>query len=422
MRRVFLWLIVAILVVAAAWWVAGLPGNVTVSLAGTTVQMATSLALLGVVVVVLVLTGVLRLLGWFFRTPRRMGAWRSRRRRVAGDAAVTGALVALAASDERRALENATRARRMLGDTPQTLLLAAEAARLAKADAEAAALYRTLADRPEAALLGLRGLYRQAVNRQAWDEAALIARRAEEVHPGGAWLREERTELAVRTGNWSEALRLAPPEAPRAAFATAAADAEADPDAALRLAKRAWRDTPDFVPAALAYARRLRAAGRESKAAGVIRETWERAPQPELAAFALAPVTDPLARARAAERLVEVNPAHVESHLLLARVALEAGLTGQARRHLDAARAAGLNQRRLWLLQADLEAAEGGETEAARQAQREALRRAAAAEPDPTWRCDACGAEHTAWHPRCPVCQTAGRIRWGTPRLALPAA
>jgi HemY protein len=422
MARALLWVVVAALVIAAAWWVAGLPGTVTVSLAGTTVQTATSLALVAVAVLVLGLTGLLRLLGWIVGAPGRVGAWRARRRRAAGDAAVTSALVALAASDERAALESASRARRLLGDTPQTLLLAAEAARLAKAEAEATALYRALAARPEAALLGLRGLFRQAVNRQAWDEAALIARRAEDVHPDGAWLREERGELAVRTGNWREALRLAPPEAPRAAFATAAADAERDEEAGLKLAKRAWRDNPDFVPAALAYAKRLRAAGREGKAWGVIRDAWARAPQPELAAFALAPSTDPLARVREAGRLAEANPAHVESHLLLARTSLEAGLTGQARRHLEAARTAGLNQRRLWLLQADLEAEEGGETEAGRRAQREALRHAAAAEPDPTWRCDACGAEHAAWHPSCPVCHAAGRIRWGTPRLALPAA
>ena len=76
----------------------------------------------------------------------------------------------------------------------------------------------------------------------------------------------------------------------------------------------------------------------------------------------------------------------------------------------------------MWLLLADLEAAEGGETEAGRAAQREALRHAAAADADPAWRCDACGAEHGGWLAVCPVCHTAGRVRWGTPRLALPAA
>jgi HemY protein len=422
MLRVLKWVIAAAIVVAVAWWIASLPGTVTVRLAGYTIETATSLALVGVAGLVLLLVLLLRLIGWVRATPRRLAARRARRRREAGDAAVTRTLVALAAGEDGNALRESARARRLLGDTPQTLLLAAEARRLAQREDEATDLYKQLAANKDAALLGLRGLFRQAVNRESWEEAAAIARRAEAVHPGGAWLREERAQLAVRTGNWAQALQLAPPEAPRAAYATAAAEAAIDPAEGLRLAKRAWQDHPGFTPAALAYAKRLRAAGREARVLEVIRDAWRASPQPELAAFALAPIEDKLARVREAGRIAAAAPGHPESHLLLARVSLEAGLTGEARRHLEAARATGLNQRRMWLLQADLEAEEGAETEAGRLAQREALRRAASAEPDPAWRCDACGAEHAAWLPVCPSCQTAGRIRWGTPRLALPAA
>ena len=422
MRRVVLWLVVAAIVVAVAWWVAGLPGAVSVGLYGYTVQVATSLALVGVVLIVLVLVVLLRLLGWLLGTPRRLRARRAQRRRQAGDRAVTRTLVALAAGEDGNARREAARARRLLGDTPQTLLLAAEAGRLARREDEATGLYQRLAAHDEAALLGLRGLFRQAVNREAWEEAAAIAQRAEMVHPGGAWLREERVRLAVRTGNWTQALQLAPPDAQHSTFATAAAESMTDPAAALRLAKRTWQDSPGFAPAALAYARRLRAAGRDAKALEVIRQAWRDGPQPDLAAFALEPIADPMARVREAGRIAAAQPAHAESHLLLARESLAAGLTGEARRHLEAARAAGLNQRRLWLLQADLEAAEGGDSEAGQQAQHAALRHAAAAEPDPAWRCEACGAEHAHWLPLCPTCHTAGRVRWGTPRLALPAA
>ncbi len=422
MRRVLLLLVAAILVVALAWWVAGLPGTVSVGLYGYTVQLATSLALVATALLVIVLVLLVRLLAWVLATPRRLRARRERRRRQAGDRAVTRTLVALAAGEDGNARREAGRARRLLGDTPQTLLLAAEAGRLAQREDEATALYQQLATDQDAALLGLRGLFRQAVNREAWEEAATIARRAEAVHPGGAWLREERAQLAVRTGNWAQALSLAPPEAPRAAYATAAAEAAIDPAEGLRLAKRAWQDNPGFTPAALAYATRLRAAGREARAQEVLRQAWRDAPQPDLATLALAPISDPLARVREAGRIARSAPDHPESHLLLARTTLAAGLTGEARRHLEAARGAGLNQRRLWLLQADLEEAESGESESGRIAQREALRRAAAAEPDPAWRCEACGAEHSGWLATCPACHTAGRIRWSTPRLALPAA
>ena len=83
---------------------------------------------------------------------------------------------------------------------------------------------------------------------------------------------------------------------PKAALATAAAEAETDPGRALRLAKQAWQDDPSLAPATLAYASRLRAAGREARALAAIRHTWAIAPHPDLADFALAPVSDPLQR------------------------------------------------------------------------------------------------------------------------------
>lgn len=422
MRRVLLWVIVAAIVVAVAWFVGGLSGRVSLGLYGYSVQMATSLAIVAAVVAIVVLLLVLRVLGWVLSTPRRLRARRVRRRREAGDVAVTRTLVALAAGEDGNAQREAARARKLLGDTPQTLLLAAEAGRLGQRDEEATGLYNLLAARDDAALLGLRGLFRQAMTREAWDDAAMIARRAEEVHPGGSWLREERAQLAVRTGNWRQALRLAPDDATRPTFAVAAAEAESDPGEGLRLARQAWKQSPGFTPAALAYAKRLRAAGKEVKALEVVRAAWRDNPQPDLADFALAPIGDKLARVREAGRITGSVPANPESHLLLARVSLDAGLTGEARRHLEAAQATGLNQRRLWLMLAQVEAEESSETEAGRLAQRDALRCAAVADPDPAWRCDSCGSEQPQWRPVCPVCQTAGRIRWGTPRLAVPVA
>ena len=423
MRRAIIALIVAAITVIVAWWVAELPGSVSLSLGAYSVQTSAALALVGFAVLFLVLYTLLRALAWVLATPRRLARWTAGRRRQDGDVAVTRSLVALAAGDQGEARRQANRARRLLGDTPQTLLLAAEACRLAGDDAEAAEAFKLLAARSDAAFLGLRGLFRQAMAREDWAAAAALARQAEEANPGGAWLREERAQLAVRTGEWRQALTLADPQAPLAAYATAAADAEADPVEGVRLAKQAWKQHPDFVPAALAYARRLRANGREARAQEVMRTAWASTPHPELAAFVLAPLTDKLARVKEVGRLAQANPQHPESHLLMARLSLEAGLTGEARRHLEKTRAAGMRQKRFWMLLADLEAEEHGDTETGRLAQRDALRQAATAEPDPAWRCRTCGTEHVAWLPVCPACHTPGRIAWDvTPRVALPAA
>jgi HemY protein len=416
MRRVLYVLAASIVTLAVAWGVAGLPGRVTAQFGATTVETATPVAALGLVLLFVMLYVFFRLLGGLLRLPGIAARWDTMRDRRRGDLAVGRALLALAAGDKADARREASRARRWLGDTPQTLLLAAEAGRLAGRDDEAEDAFRRLADRPDAAFLGYRGLLRQALTRQDWTEAEALARQAETVHPGAAWLRHQRARLAIRAGHWTEALELADDDASRAALAAGAAEAEQDPARAMKLARQAWKADASLAPAALAYATRLRADGREARAQAVIRHTWALAPHPDLAAVALAPVTDRLARAQAAQRLAEANPEHVESRLLLARTALDAGLIGEARHQATLARGTGLNQRRLWLLLAAIEEAEHDDTGSGRL--RDALSHAAMADADPEWRCAECRTPHATWYPACTSCGTAGGLHWMPGRTA----
>ena len=108
--------------------------------------------------------------------------------------------------------------------------------------------------------------------------------------------------------------------------------------------------------------------------------------------------------------LVRANPDNAESRLAVARAALEAGLAGEARRQLELARQAGVNERRLWTLLADVETLEGNA-----EAAQEALRHVSDADPDPVWRCAVCGTTHGHWHPVCDACQSTGTVTWGPP-------
>jgi HemY protein len=416
MRRILSILILTALVLAAAWYVAGIAGSVTAEIGDTTVTLSTSVAALALALGFIVLYALLRLLSGLFGLPSVIGRRRAARLRRTGDLAVTRTLIALAAGDTGDARREAQRARKLLGETPQTLLLAAEAGRASGREAEAEDAFRTLAARPDAAFLGYRGLLRQAMEREDWTEAAELARKADAAHPGAAWLRGERGQLAVRMGNWSEALALADADAPKAALAAAAADAEEAAAQGLRLARQAWAEQPG-VPTALAYARRLRQTGKEVKAQEVLRGTWARSPHPEIAAFALASEGDPLSRHQAAKRLAQENPENPESHLLLARTALDAGFADEARGHAEAASGVGMNDRRLWARRAVIDE---GDPEASRAA----LHRAAAAAPDPVWRCTACGTPHPEWRAACTHCGRVGTIGWSAsmPAAAMPSS
>jgi HemY protein len=423
MLRVLGLLITAAIVLGLAWFAAGLPGHVGAEIGPYSINAATPIVALGLLALFVILYVLIRFLAGLINLPRRMRLGAARRRADRGERAITATLLAIAAGEGGDARREATRARRNLGDTPQTLLLTAEASRLAGSEEEAEAAFTALAARPDAAFLGLRGLLRQAMEREDWVAAVALAKRAEAAHPGARWLRAERAELAIRTDAWSDALSLTDPNAPTApVLATAAAQAETDPAKAMRLAKQAFKDRPDLVSAALTYARLLRAAGREGRAQETIRAAWSRNPHPDLAAFAFASESDALARAKIAKRIAQENPNHVESHMMVARASLDAGLWGEARHALAAAEALGARQRRLYLMLADVEEHERGETDAGRIAQRDALRAAAAADPDPVWQCSACFAHVGEWRPVCPNCGKLGTIGWGVgrTRTALP--
>jgi HemY protein len=421
MRRIIALILISAAVVAASWWIGHLSGGLSVQVGQTTFQAPIWVAIVALLLLIVVIYVGSRLFATIFRLPGSFRAGGERRARRKGEAAITSALTALAAREPADARREAARARRLLGETPQTLLLSAYAGSIAGDEAEAEAAFERLAERKDSAFLGLRGLLRLAIQREDFVRAADLARQAEAAHPGAAWLREERTQLALRSGNWAEALQLTHEDAPKAAFGAAAAEAESDPSVALKLAKQAFKRDPSLTYAAIAYARRLRDAGGEKAAQDVLRRSWALAPNPALADFALLPSPDKRARLNTGINLVKAAPDHPESKLLLARLSLEAGLPDDAQRHMEVVRKAGLDQRRVHLLAADIFEAEGNDA-----AQKDALRGAASAAPDPEWRCEHCGTTLAAWSPACPVCHTVGRVKWGVGQrggqLALPHA
>ena len=367
MRKALFVLLVLAAGVAAAFWLSDLGGDVQIQVGETTIATSFPIALLLLAAAFLVLHLILAAIGALRRWPARMRARRMERRRAEGDVAVTRALLALAAGTGDAARLEVRRARAALGDTPQTLLLAAEAERLAGRKEAAEAIFQALAQRKLCPLLA---------------------------QPRGAG---------------------------RAPLALAAVDQTADAASAAALERQAFEADPGFAPAALAHARRLLAAGNTRQARAALEEAWRRAPHPDLAEPYLASETDPLMRVKAAETLVRRNPDHPESRLLLARTAIGAGLTGRARTALEALLRDGQADRRAFLLLSELEEAEHGDTPEARAAQARWLREAATAPPEPVWRCGHCGAAQPAWAPVCDACNTVGQIGWTAAARGVPA-
>lgn len=437
MRRVFLYIVVVGILVAAAVWFAEHPGKVDIWWLGYYIGLNVPKLLVGMFLLLTVLAIAFRLLETLFGLP---GRW-SRSRRVArqrkGYLALMDGLSAVAAGDADQAWRNAKRADSLLRDPPLTMLLSAQAAQLS-GDGDAARQHFTaMLDRPETAFLGLRGLLTQAI--KDGDQAAALdyARRARALNPDAPWLTATLFDLQARAGLWAEALdtlgkarNVFSPEEMRRKKAVVLFERAAQAEAAggIREASKLLRETlqadPGFVAANVKLSGMLAADGKVKRAAGLLEDAWRFNPHPDLARsyLGLFPGDDRLQRVRRAETLASANSGHVESHLVIAEAALVAELWGQARNHLMVA-AELRPTSRIWRLLAEVEERETGNAEAVRHW----LAQAADAKSESGWLCRQCGTPADRWSTACPSCQGIDTIAWmdavtPTPTARLPQA
>ena len=179
MLKVILFLLAGAVVILLAWVLASIPGHVVASIGSFTIETSAPVAILMLVALFMVTIILMRILRAVLAIPRSGADWRRRQRLALGEKTITRALIALAAGEQATARKEARRARKLLGDAPQTLLLAAEAGRLSGREDEAEEAFRALVKQTDAKFLGLSGLLRQAVDRRDWSEALVIAKQAE---------------------------------------------------------------------------------------------------------------------------------------------------------------------------------------------------------------------------------------------------
>ena len=437
-RRLILWSVAIAALIAAATWLADNPGSLTLEWRGWRVD-STVAVLIGAVAAIAVTAAILyraALAAW--RVPRRLLFWRRMTRREMGYRTLTRGLVAVAAGEAEEARRLASRAEKLLGDPPLTKLLTAQAAQLIGDEAAARKHFADMLDQPETAFLGLRGLILAARN-EGDDATALdYARRAYAIRPKTPWAATTLLDLQIRRNLWREALTTLEAAIRHGVFTgedgrrrrvvvllacSGTAGEAGEAKAALDFARRAGGLDPDFLPATLRQAGLLIGGGRRRQAARLIQDAWTHTPHPELARLYLSidAEDDAIARLRRMDRLAAHNAAHAESHLALAAAAVEARLWATARKHFDAAEAAGRRDGRLCRLRADAEEAEHGDTEAARRW----LLAAAEAAPDPAWVCASCGAAWRHWTPVCGRCESFASLAWATPEHVgepIPAA
>lgn len=430
-RRLFLFAVLVAVLVAGAVWFADRPGLVTIHWQGWRVDTSVPVLLVVLLTFMAVMALLWRLLSTVVAAPGRFLSRRRESRRQRGYAALSDGLAAVAVGDRRRAGKLAKQADKLLADPALTGLLTAQAAELSGDEAEAEKRLSSMVERPQTALLGLKGLLTLAKRRGDTAAALDYARRAWALGSPAADLAADLFDLQARAGQWVEAeatldearkRRALPPEDIRHRQAltqferSVQAERDGDPASALSLALKAHQSDLTLAAVAARASRLLHRAGKERKAAAVLVSTWQVAAHPALveAWLALAPAETPLQRVKRLEKLVKANPDAPDGHVALAEAALAAKLWGEARNHLELA----CRQRpsaAIFILLARLEREEH-QNEAAAQAW---MAKVVTAPAEPAWHCAACGKPADLWASTCPACGTLDSLWWGQQTQAL---
>ena len=418
-----------------ASWLGAQPGMLAFEWLGWQVEMRTSLAVALLVVLALLLLLVDRLFRGLLGLPAWFGRNLARRRTASGHRALTLGLMAVSAGEPDEARRQASRAQRLLAAPQLTDLLSAQAAHLS-GDHQAADRYFTSLTRDkDTAFLGHVGLARLALEKDDPDAALAAARTALDIRPKSALAARQVMILEAERGNWAAAL-------PALSVVMAAGDADdetgillsrqkaalsylealddsAGSDTSLRRRARigkaqdALAVMPGFWPAALLLADLHEQAGSPKKAVKSLETAFQNMPH-ELLAMRLRTLWG-VNEVTAAGRLMRLIPDDgalaAEGRRVVAAVALENGLVGEARRLIDEIDPA-MRDAAVWRLVARL-AAEGEAPDSA--AENDALREAGEAPRSRRWQCTSCQLVHEAWQPHCGGCAGLATLDWRRP-------
>jgi HemY protein len=430
MFRIILFLVLIALSALGATWIADQTGTIVMSWDVWRIETTLPVFALGLGLLVVASLLVWSAVRGLWYAPTRLRRVRRERRTARGRDAITRGLLAIGYGDAAAARNHAKVARRLVSQDPLALLLHAQAAQLDGNADRAQRAFRTMAERADTRLLGLRGLFIEA--QRAGDPAAAvaIAEEALKTSPSSIWASQAALGFRCARGDWAGALAIldrnvasgridkALYRRQRGVLLTARAleFEKSDRDLSRQNVMEAVKFAPTLVPAVVLASKYLSEANQMRRAMRIIEIAWLAQPHPDLAdAYAhVMPGDSALLRLARVEKLSEKAPGHPESALAIARAALDASEFARARDALEPLIAA--PTQRVAMLMAEIEHREHGDSGRARAWTLRAVR----ALHDPVWTADGYVSDH--WRPVSPVTGRVDAFQWQTPLAALPSS
>jgi HemY protein len=430
MYRIILFLVLIALTAWGAAWLADQPGEVLFQWDGGLAHVTPLEFAVGFGVAVVAAMACWSILSFLWRLPEKIRKARRERRHARGRHAITQGLLAIGHGDSAVARAHADAARRHAAGDPLTLLLHAQSAQLDGNRAAAREAFRTMAEREDTRLLGLRGLFIEAQRADDVVAAVAIAEEALKASPSSTWASQAVLGFRCARGDWMGALsildnNLASGLVDKVAYrrqrgvlltARALELETTDRDLSRDVVMEAVKLAPTLVPAAVLAAKYQSEAHQIRRAMRMVEVAWLAHPHPDLAdAYAHVKLGD-----SARQRLVRIEtlaakaPLHLESALAIARAAIDASEFAKARDALSPFTDA--PTQRVAMLMAEIERTEHGDSGKARAWTLRAVR----ALHDPVWTAD--GYVSDRWRPVSPVSGRLDAFRWQMPLSALPSA
>lgn len=431
MFRVLRYLCLIAPLVWGALWLANHPGGMSVEWFGYRIETTLSVFLAVLTLSTILLMTLVLVVRAIVGAPSAMRSHSQTKRHQTGLTALTHAMAALAISDLRAAEKYTQKATALLDGAPITTLLSAQLAH-AKGDIKTARhCLDLMLKSPETRPVALRGMIEQAVSEKRFDQAAEFATEAWEKQPQDRWLALVLVDLYSRDKQWNRALSAIQKAHKKKALTRddalryqaiihfeQAKEAVGDHNVkqATDLVTLARKKDPLFIPAQLLAVDLLTDSQDSKTTFHLIRKLWKHTPQAvwvdEL--LELFEHEKPESLQKRFEKLISLNPEHAESHIAMARCAIQNKRWHDARSHLKTALSR-MESPRIYQLLSQVELAESGNE---RQAS-EWMKLAIAAPKDATWVCNRCNHHSDSWELHCQQCNSFDSYLWQSSQAAL---
>lgn len=412
-------------------YVMEIPGGVRIAFDDIEVSLAPIGFILALLLLLMVFWILLKLSGLLVAVLRFVSGdetaltryWGRKRERRGFDA-LAESMIALATGEGVKAMAQAAKAERLLKRPELTRLLSAQAAEKSGNGAKALEYYKEMLQDNSTRFVGIQGIMKQKLAEGDTETALKLAEKAFALRPAHHGNLDTLFLLQSDTADWSgarttlsaklRAKALPRDVAKRRDAVLSLADAKVaydagDKDAAREAALQANKLSPTLIPAAVLAARLLIEEDKKRLATKILKAAWQTMPHPDLAtAFAaLEPDEKPDARRKRFEQLARLQPAHRETKMLLAELALHEEDFPAARRAIGDL-AEEMPTTRTLALMAAIERGSGS----AEDIVRAILAKALSASRGDQWVCPACGHAHTEWSPTCHNCKAFDTLEW----------